>query len=97
MKRMEEAKQNKMTQKAQPRKIAWEKKSFLFLVLALITFNASLVVILIGYVMMRLKIREGGYEGSAYAAFLLGIPFLIAITIFLFLSWYFHRKAKGEK
>lgn len=77
--------------------IHYEKKSFLFLVLALVTFNITLVILVISYFLVKLQIRQGAYEEPAYTAFFIGIPLFVLVALLLGLSWAFHKKWKNSE
>lgn len=95
-----ESKSSEMkTVQQEPRavQVGYEQKSLLFLVLAVITLNLTLAVVLICYMAMKLKIQQGEYTGTAEAAFIIGVPFLLAAILFGLLSWLFHRRGKERR
>lgn len=72
-----------------------KKLSILFLVVAIVLSHIMCAVVAYVYRDMICGIQHEGYSAPASVAFIYGIPFVVAIILFVILSFVFYKKNKN--
>ena len=71
--------------------------SRIFYIIALISSYTMVCVVSYNYGIMEMGIRYCGYSAPANVSFLVGIPFLIVMIIFLILGYITSQKARKNE
>ena len=71
-----------------------KRLSICFIILAVLLSDIMCAVVAYNYCDMQWGIQYAGYSAPAWTAFLLGIPFLVGITVCIVLSIFFKKKGQ---